>query len=69
MAPDSNTETGAPPSFGARSMIAGMRLLGAIFRKSGLNWSPLPMLIGTISYGRPASSRNMVTLCPFGVGQ
>jgi hypothetical protein len=28
------------------STMAGMRLLGAIFRKSGLNWSPWPMLIG-----------------------
>jgi hypothetical protein len=69
MAPDSNTEIGAAPSLGARSMMAGMRLLGAILRKSGLNWSPLPMLMGTISYGRPTSSRNMVILCPLGVGQ
>jgi hypothetical protein len=28
--------------------MAGMRLLGAIFRKSGWNCSPLPMLIGTM---------------------
>ncbi len=33
MAPDSKTEIGAPPSFGARSTIAGMRLFGAIAQK------------------------------------
>jgi DNA-binding transcriptional ArsR family regulator len=26
--------------------MAGMRLFGPIFRKSGLNWSPLPILNG-----------------------
>ncbi len=34
MAPDSKTEIGSPPSAGARSTMAGMRLLGDIARKS-----------------------------------
>src|SRR5471030_2622186 len=33
-----------------------MRLLGLIFRNSGLNCSPVPMFTGTILYGRPHSS-------------
>jgi hypothetical protein len=37
MAPDSKTLIGAPPSVGALSRIAGMRLLGESARKSGLN--------------------------------
>ena len=45
MAPDSKMEIGAPSGpYG--STIAGIRLLGAIFRKSGLNWSPVPMFTG-----------------------
>jgi hypothetical protein len=32
MAPDSKMESGAPPPIGAVSTMAGMRLLGAIFR-------------------------------------
>ena len=48
IAPDSNTLIGAPPPAGAWSTSAGMRLLGPIFRNSSLNWSPLPMLTGTI---------------------
>jgi hypothetical protein len=48
MAPDSNTEIGSPPSPGALSMIAGMRLLGENFRNSGSNWSPALMSIGWI---------------------
>ena len=35
MAPDSKTDIGALPSFGARSTIAGMRLFGEISRNSG----------------------------------
>ena len=35
MAPDSNSESGAPPSLGAWSTMAGMRLLGAMRRNSG----------------------------------
>ncbi len=66
---DSNTVTGAPPSAGARSMIAGMRLFGENARNSGLNWSPLPMLTGWMSYFSPVSSRNIVILWPLGVGQ
>jgi hypothetical protein len=37
MAPDSNTPIGSPPSAGAVSIIAGMRLFGETARKSGLN--------------------------------
>jgi hypothetical protein len=37
MAPDSNTQIGSPPSDGALSIIAGMRLFGEMARKSGLN--------------------------------
>src|ERR687895_445383 len=52
MAPDSNSAIGLPlgPS---RSTIAGMRLLGLIFRNSGLNWSPSPMSTACTVYGRP----------------
>jgi hypothetical protein len=46
IAPDSNTLTGAPPPAGAVSTIAGMRLFGAIARKSGWNCSPAPMFTG-----------------------
>ena len=35
IAPDSKTLIGAPPPFGSWSTIAGMRLFGPIFRKSG----------------------------------
>jgi hypothetical protein len=38
-------EIGAPPG-PSGSMIAGMRLFGLIFKKSGLNCSPLPMFTG-----------------------
>jgi hypothetical protein len=69
MAPDSKTDIAAPPSAGARSTMAGMRLFGATLRKSGANWSPLPMLIGLIAYSSPLSSRNIVILCPLGVVQ
>ena len=48
MAPDSNTDTGAPPPAGSWSTIAGMRLFGLIFRNSGLNCWPVPMSTGTI---------------------
>ena len=37
IAPDSKTLIGAPPSAGASSTIAGMRLFGLIFRNSSLN--------------------------------
>jgi hypothetical protein len=46
MAPDSNSDSGPPPSMGSGSTIAGMRLFGESFRKSGANCSPLEMLIG-----------------------
>ena len=49
--------------------MAGMRWFGVIARNSGLNWSPLPMLIGITLYGSPSSSSAMCTLWPFGVGQ
>ena len=42
MAPNSKTEIGRP-SGPSGSMIAGMRLLGEIFRNSARNCSPLPM--------------------------
>ena len=42
MAPDSKTEIGRP-SGPSGSTIAGIRLFGEMRRKSGLNWSPLPM--------------------------
>ena len=45
MAPDSKIEIGLPPG-PSGSTIAGMRLLGEIFRKSGLNWSPREMFTG-----------------------
>ena len=48
IAPDSKMEIGWPPPMGSSSMIAGMRLLGAIFRKSAVNWSPLPIFTGVI---------------------
>ena len=48
MAPDSKMEIGAPPPIGSLSTMAGMRLLGAIFRNSGENWSPRPMFTGFI---------------------
>jgi hypothetical protein len=48
MAPDSNTGIAAPPSAGARSTIAGMRLFGEIARNSGSNCSPRPMFTGTM---------------------
>src|SRR5436853_2481056 len=51
------------------STIAGMRLLGLIFRNSGLNCSPLEMLIGTTLYGSPISSSATDILRPFGVFQ
>jgi len=62
IAPDSNIAIGAPPSLGDRSTIAGMRLLGEIFRNSEWNCSPLPMFTGWIVYGSCASSRNIVIL-------
>jgi hypothetical protein len=37
MAPDSKTEIGFVPLAGALSTMAGMRLLGEIFRKLGSN--------------------------------
>ena len=38
------------PSGSSWSTIAGMRLFGLIARNSGLNWSPLPILIGITRY-------------------
>ena len=46
IAPDSKMESGAPPPIGSLSTMAGMRLLGAIFRKPWSNWSPRPMFTG-----------------------
>jgi hypothetical protein len=46
MAPDSNIAIGAPSGPSGPTM-AGILLLGEIFRNSGLNWSPAPMSIGT----------------------
>lgn len=69
MAPLSNSDTGAPPPAGAWSTMAGMRLLGAMARKSGVNCSPFEMFTGMRRYSIPASSRNIVTLWPFGVVQ
>jgi len=46
-----------------------MRLFGLIARNSGLNWSPLPILTGTVRYSRPHSSSMMLIFQPFGVGQ
>jgi len=43
MAPDSKIGSAAPPSAGSPSMIAGMRLFGAMRRNSGANCSPRPM--------------------------
>src|SRR5260370_7797806 len=49
--------------------IAGMRWFAVIFRNSGLNWSPAPILTGITLYSRPSSSSAMCTLWPLGVGQ
>ena len=68
MAPDSNSEIGFP-SGPCGSVMAGILLFGLIFRNSGLNWSPAPMLTGMARYGRPHSSSMMWTLWPLGVGQ
>jgi len=65
--PDSNSESGSPPSAGAPSTMAGMRLLGEVLRNPGANCSPRPMSTGTMRYSRPDSSRNMVSLWPLGV--
>ena len=46
-----------PPSAGARSTSAGLRLFGEILRNSGVNWSPLPMLVGTTGRASPALPR------------
>ena len=69
MAPDSKMAIGSPPPAGVVSTITGMRWLGFIFRKSGVNWSPRPMFTGTMLYGIPASSNRIVTFLPLGVGQ
>jgi len=67
MAPDSKTGTGSPST--SWSTIAGIRLLGLIARKSGLNWSPRPMLTGINRYASSHSSSMMEIFQPFGVGQ
>jgi hypothetical protein len=69
MAPDSNTLIGAPPSAGASSTMAGIRLFGEILRNSGRNCSPALIFTGTIRYGVRASSRKIVILWPLGVVQ
>ena len=61
-------EMGRPPG-PCGSTIAGMRLFGEIFRKSGLNCSPFEMFTGFKTYGRPHSSSMIEILKPFGVGQ
>ena len=52
--------------------MAGILLLGLIFKNSGVNWSPEPMLMGMACQSRlsfmPHSSSMMWTLWPFGVG-
>ena len=48
IAPNSNTVIGSPPPAGSRSTITGMRWFGFIFRNSGVNWSPRPILQGTM---------------------
>ncbi len=68
MAPDSKIEIGLWPG-PSGSTMAGMRLFGAIFRKSGLNCSPLEMFTGIRLYGVPHSSSMIDILKPFGVGQ
>src|SRR3954454_2595279 len=68
IAADSNSVNGFPPC-PSGSTIAGMRWLGVIFKNSGLNWSPAPILTGMTLYSRPSSSSAICTLCPFGVGQ
>ena len=50
-------------------MIAGIRLFGLIFRKSGANCSFLEMLTGWTLYGSPISSSATLILRPFGVFQ
>src|ERR1700745_3305080 len=68
IARDSNRVKGLPPG-PSGSTIAGIRWLGVIFRNSGLNWSPPPILTGITLYCRPSSSSAICTLWPFGVGQ
>ena len=68
MAPDSKIEIGLPPG-PSGSTIAGMRLFGEIFRKSGLNCSPLRNIHRDHVYGSPHSSSMIEILKPFGVGQ
>ena len=48
MAPDSKIDSGPPPSAGASSTMAGMRLLGEMRRNAGSNCSPLPMFTGRV---------------------
>src|SRR5262249_54574074 len=67
--PDSKIESGAPPPIGSSSTIAGIRPFGEIFRKSGVSWSPRPILIGLIVYGSPSSSSRMTLFLPLPVGQ
>ena len=47
--PDSKMLIGAPPPMGSLSTIAGILLLGAISRNSGLNWSFWTKLTGMMS--------------------
>jgi hypothetical protein len=61
IAPDSKIEIGLP-SGPSLSTMAGILLLGLIFRKSGLNCSPVPMLTGMVLNLVPVSSSRMVTL-------
>src|SRR3984885_10858247 len=69
MAPDSNTAIGSPPPMGSSSTKRGIRWLGFCARKLGLNWTPRPMLKGTMRCSSAASSKNIVIFLPFGVGQ
>src|SRR5712671_2120527 len=50
-------------------MIAGIRLFGLIFRKSGANCSFFEMLTGCTLYGTPISSSATLILRPLGVFQ
>src|ERR1700678_2491743 len=54
--PDSNTDSGGPPSAGSKSTMTGTLLLGPISRNEGSNCSPLATLIGLTRYDKPVSS-------------
>ena len=49
-------------------MMAGILLFGLIFRNSGLNWSPAPMLTGMRAVGQAALLQHDVDLVAVGRG-